>query len=112
MIATPETLAYKALCGGSNYWIKDIHIPEDSEDDGEWFTTRFFRKLEEGGTVVITTICDSVHELVFEDLVKANKLLHDNHPRHYTDLLTENDDKRTADVWFQLAVFNKIIYVG
>ncbi|UCG30217.1 MAG: hypothetical protein JSV53_12095 [candidate division WOR-3 bacterium] len=111
MIATPETLTYNALCGGSNYWIKDIHIPDDDDED-EWFTTRFFRKLEEGGTVVITTICDSVHELVFDDLVKANKLLHDNHPRHYASLITEEDDKITADVWFQLAVFNEIIYVG
>ena len=32
------------------------------------------------------------------------------YPSHYADLVEENDDAETGDIWLQLAVFGEVIY--
>lgn len=34
----------------------------------------------------------------------------DNYPRHLADMLSENDDADTADVFWQCIIFNEVIY--
>ena len=36
--------------------------------------------------------------------------MRDQYPRHYADLMEEDDDLITGDVWLQLAVFGELIY--
>jgi hypothetical protein len=36
--------------------------------------------------------------------------MRDQYPRHYADLVEENDDAITGDVFLQLAVFGELIY--
>jgi hypothetical protein len=50
------------------------------------------------------------HYLTMEDVQKGLELMRDEYPRHYADLVEEQDDAITGDVWLQLAVFGKLIY--
>jgi hypothetical protein len=36
--------------------------------------------------------------------------MRDQYPRHFADLVGEDDDAITGDVWLQLAVFGEVIY--
>ena len=50
------------------------------------------------------------HRITLDNVQKGLELMRDNYPRHYADLVEENDDAITGDVWLQLAVFGDIIY--
>lgn len=50
------------------------------------------------------------HHLTIADVENGLKLMRDRYPRHYADLMTENDDLITGDVWLQLATFGELIY--
>jgi hypothetical protein len=50
------------------------------------------------------------HHLTIEGVKKGLELMRDQYPRHYADLMEENDDLITGDVWLQLAVFGELIY--
>lgn len=50
------------------------------------------------------------HHLTLADVQKGLELMRDQYPRHYADLMEENDDLITGDVWLQLATFGELIY--
>jgi hypothetical protein len=50
------------------------------------------------------------HHITIKDVEKGLKLMRDQYPRHYADLMEEDDDAITGDVWLQLAVFGELIY--
>lgn len=50
------------------------------------------------------------HRITMDNVRKGLELMRDDYPRHYADLVEENDDAITGDVWLQLAVFGDIIY--
>ena len=50
------------------------------------------------------------HHITIEDVKKGLELMRDQYPRHYADLVEENDDAITGDVWLQLTVFGELIY--
>ena len=50
------------------------------------------------------------HYLTLKDVRKGLRLMKKECPHHYADLMEENDDAITGDVWLQLAVFGEVIY--
>jgi hypothetical protein len=50
------------------------------------------------------------HHITLADVQKGLELMRDQYPRHYADLVEENDDLVTGDVWLQCAVFGELIY--
>lgn len=50
------------------------------------------------------------HRITMDNVRKGLELMQEQYPRHYADLVEENDDAITGDVWLQLAVFGDIIY--
>lgn len=50
------------------------------------------------------------YTLTLKDVRKGLRLMKKLYPHHYADLVTENDDLETGDVWLQLAVFGELIY--
>ena len=50
------------------------------------------------------------HHITIVEVQKGLELMRDQYPRHYADLVEENDDLITGDVWLQLAVFGELIY--
>lgn len=50
------------------------------------------------------------HHITIVEVQKGLELMRDKYPRHYADLMEEEDDAITGDVWLQLAVFGELIY--
>lgn len=50
------------------------------------------------------------HRITIADVRNGLKLMRDKYPYHFADLVSENDDLYTGDVWLQLAVFGEVIY--
>jgi hypothetical protein len=60
--------------------------------------------------VFICEYDDDEHPLTWEGMLKGMQLMADKHDRHFSDLMTGDDDAITADVWLQLALFGDVIY--
>jgi hypothetical protein len=50
------------------------------------------------------------HHITLDDVRKGLELMRDNYPRHWADLVEEQDDLITGDVFLQLATFGELIY--
>lgn len=108
-----------------NYWptIKmkrsEYHLAE--EDKNECIEDKWAAILINGGTLVVydeyeieSELNDgeqpTKHYLTLKDVRKGLRLMKKDYPRHYADLVEENDDAITGDVWLQLAVFGELVY--
>lgn len=84
----------KALLHGKGVMVYDLY-DEDAEDfDGD----------------IKDFPASAKHHITIDDVKKGLELMRDQYPRHYADLVEENDDLITGDVWLQLAVFGELIY--
>ena len=102
-------LLCSAFEGGSNYWYCDLeegHVP-----DG--VTYKFFH-MElplKGGSVLFKDghVCGL---LVLDGpaIQRGLQVMAKESPSHLADVLTENDDSTTGDVFLQCCVFGKLIY--
>jgi hypothetical protein len=50
------------------------------------------------------------HPLTIDDVRKGLELMRDEYPLHFADLVEEQDDLITGDVFLQLATFGEVIY--
>ena len=83
----------KGLLHGKGVMVYDLY-DEDAEDfDGE-------------GEFPDT----AKHHLTIDNVERGLELMRDQYPRHFADLVGEDDDLVTGDVWLQLAVFGEVIY--
>lgn len=80
----------KALMKGKGVVVYDCYALDDAETNEEKAEAR--------------------HYITIADVQKGLELMRDQYPRHYADLVEENDDLITGDVWLQLAVFGELIY--
>lgn len=80
----------KALMKGKGVVVYDCYALDDAETEEEKAEAR--------------------HYITIADVQKGLELMRDQYPRHYADLVEENDDLITGDVWLQLAVFGELIY--
>jgi hypothetical protein len=83
-----------ALLKGKGVVVYDLY-DEDAEDfDGD-----------------ISTFPETAkHPLTIENVKKGLDVMRDKYPRHWADLVEENDDLITGDVWLQCAVFGELVY--
>lgn len=108
-----------ALEGGSNYWYLigektcdriEVATPEMK---GEPFVDRFLMAIQKGTkgiNVLDTETGEKLGTLTPESWAKAEKLMIEKHRSHLGDILKENDDAITADVFFQLAVIGELTF--
>jgi hypothetical protein len=50
------------------------------------------------------------YRITLADVEKGLKLMQEKYPRHYANLVEEEDDAITGDVWLQLTVFGELVY--
>lgn len=108
-----------------NYWpivkIKrsEYHLAE--EDKYDCIEDKWAAVLINGGTLVVYDEYEmdselnegeepTKHYLTIKDVRKGLRLMKKEYPHHYADLVEEDDDAITGDVWLQLAVFGELIY--
>lgn len=108
-----------------NYWpvIKAFKSDKDKGlfDDCECREDKWAKALMQGKGVVVYDNYEmdselnedelpTKYHLTMENVQKGLELMRDEYPRHYADLMEEEDDAITGDVWLQLAVFGELIY--
>ena len=118
-----ETLMVGALEGGSNYW---YWLPDEGVDAAvKWGEEQGIDLDKEPlSTLLSKFIWEAVGEVPVMDydgydenaplnkarVIEGFRLMATNHPRHWEDFKSGNHDAITADVWFQLALFDKIVF--
>ena len=108
-----------------NYWPIIRAFKSDNErglfKDCECREDKWAKALMEGKGVVVYDNYEmdselnegetpTKHYLTMENVQKGLELMRDEYPHHYADLMMEEDDAITGDVWLQLAVFGELIY--
>jgi len=116
-------VAANLLCGafegGSNYWymIESYKTPEvTGKPWGEEYTPAYISiPFSEDGAVMLVDCEDEEGDkftLDKEAVARGKKLLEEDeqYSHHFADVLNENDDACTGDVFLQLCVFGEVIY--
>lgn len=102
-----------ALEGGSNYWylLGDYKLPESDEDKST--VERIFDYVQDGGEIEVFDIEDESEPLGViskASLAGATKTMLNDAMWAVGEILKEEDDANTADVWFQHVVMGKIVF--
>ena len=121
-----EDMLVGAFEGGSNYWIREIDFikPKDSDLYQHSFKLHGEEKvvykhvqypMSVGGAVKIIIREDdgTAGEIVILDIGAIKKgiaVMAEKYPRHYGDMLGDNHDADTADVFLQCCVFGEIVF--
>lgn len=108
-----------------NYWPEVKVYKSDREkglfDDCDCLEDEWAVALLQGRGLVVYDMYEEESELnddeepkkyrvKLADVRRGLKKMRDEYPRHWADLMEENDDAITGDVWLQLTVFNELIY--
>jgi len=104
-------LLVSATEGGSNYWYMiQNHNAKEVEH-------KYFQEvpLKENGFLMID---DEQGEKTLKEPVRVDlkslktgySIFKEKYPTHYADLIKENDDATTGDVFLQCVVFGEVIY--
>lgn len=103
-----ESLIISAIEGGSNYWYRI-----ENSTRGDYLKTA----MGKSGLIISDYIGNDGDEKTMrkgrlnnKSIHKALQLMASKHPRHFGDLLSDNADSTTADVFLQLAVLGEVIY--
>lgn len=119
-------LLCSALEGGSNYWYM-IENHEFSEgvtredfreggrftDPNEYWHPDQLIPFHPGCTVIFSVPEDEDgkrYHLNLEAIQKGLEVMAEKYPKHFADLLQENDDGDTGDVFLQCCLFGEIVY--
>jgi hypothetical protein len=94
-------------------WVKfnpeamaDLDMPECWEPQ----VFAYLRANSEHTVLIIDEFSDDVYPLTWDSMCKAMQLMAKDYTHHFNDLIQENDDATTADVFLQLSLFGDVIY--
>jgi len=114
-----ENMVVGAWEGGSNYWayVSDKMIDKIYDKTGDMndepTVNRVLMAVQRGLPVKVRD-ADNPSEvlgtLTPKSWAKAEQLMIKNHRSHFADIVGQNDDATTADVFFQLAVLGDLVY--
>lgn len=130
-----EDMLVTALEGGSNYWYRNAgyDIPEERMGEARKQAGSCFLGYAApfcGGKLTLEVIHDDVlprrtssvsyedvkggsgetWEIELEDLVYGCQIMAEKYTRHLMDMVNENHDAETADVFLQCCCFGEVIY--
>jgi len=128
-----RSLLVGALEGGSNYWylILEKNLPPKTKIEDFVFGGKFVNPADpygfmyiipfhEGGGILIGDAeaddpysSDAAFQPVLlnrEAMQKGIQLMCEKHPKHFADVLAQNDDATTSDVFLQLSLLGEIIF--
>jgi len=113
-------LLCNAFEGGSNYWYMITENVEPVFAAKPWGVDEYHPSyisypFSTGGAVLISDQEDEDFEPVALDraaIARGKNLMEsdEQYSRHFADVLNENDDADTGDVFLQLCVFGEVIY--
>lgn len=107
-----------ALEGGANHWynikqpackvISSVMAPDKNSS----FVDRMFAALQAGKAIEVHDVDDDslLGEVSTATMTEREYNMLKQQPEHFADILSENDDAMTANVWFQFVVMDKLEY--
>jgi hypothetical protein len=119
-VVTPEMIADQmcaAVEGGCGYWCASLTPPDSYKPDERmrpWYANASFYS----GDFVIEVIEHDEHtkgrgtmNLLTPDKMRTGlDLMANKHESHFNDMMQENGDATTADVFLQLCLFGELVY--
>lgn len=116
-----QNMMVGALEGGSNYWYEiaeetdyaiEAHIEKHPEIRDYVYVDQLLHFIVKGGKVQFLDreTKDRVGELAKWSIRRGEQVMLQDYRRHFGDLLAENDDAITADVFLQCAVMGEVVY--
>lgn len=107
-----------AIEGGSSYWCSGIHLVSVKNPESLWYSNPETYKSDFVTIKVIeddpsSEMSDGIHYIDKTKMEKAFQLMAEfGNPKgfHLRNLLEENWDSETADVFLQLATFGEVVY--
>lgn len=113
-----------AIEGGSTYWLNSCHASLDDNSqtlkraiqlaDNIWYAEASYWR--DGGRALVkydnpeTGPSIAEKEIGKAELLLGLRAMAEKSPRHFADLVNENDDAMTHDVFIQYVLFGDIIY--
>jgi len=91
-----------AFEGGSNYWIREVNPVEEGED--------IYDVAPYSKGLCIVDLEGQSNYLTPTTIRRGLQTMADKHRRHMADLLANNDDSTTADVFLQCCLFDTLVY--
>lgn len=120
-----EDMIVGALEGGSNYWYWITKegcriIDEVCSDHKEPFSIRLWKAIKAGKSIPVyeyngsdlgqEALMTKLGEINLKSIEEGEQLMADKSLSHFMDMINENDDATTADVWFQYCLLKEIVY--
>ena len=120
-------LLCSAFEGGSNYWyfidrwelrpgltLDDFKEGGSQQPDNYWHWSQLIPTTA-GCSLFITDREDEganpkEYQLNLEAIRRGLKFMADDYPKHFADVVNENDDAETGDVFLQCCLFGEVIY--
>jgi hypothetical protein len=118
-------LLCSALEGGSNYWytIERHRLAKgvtyaDFREGGRFVEPEYWHPAQlipfhEGCATVYTAADDPDRRKYILDrkaMQRGTQIMAEKYPQHLADVLSENSDADTGDVWLQCCLFGELIY--
>lgn len=106
-----QDLLVCAFEGGSNYWYDELE-PLKRTSKGGHASDRFYNDLYDHGFRLVDKETGKSHEVKQSQFKTAFEKMQstENLSRHFTDVMEQNTDASTGDVFLQLLVFGDVIY--
>ena len=116
MLCNADYRDYTALDGElekAYKWAKENPEAMAEYDYPECWEPQMFAYLKsnaEHKVLIIDEYSDGVYPLTWDSMCKAMQLMAKEYTNHFDDLIQQNDDATTADVFLHLALFGDVIY--
>jgi len=110
---TISDLLCTAFEGGSTYWVNELFIMKDAPDSMRPDDFSGYAS-EHGAYGGILKIFDNEAETTYllsdTEIQRGLNRMAEDHCHHWMDLINENMDADTADVFLQCCVFGEVVY--
>jgi len=108
-----EDLFITCVEGGSNYWAIFEYIPK--KDNTSSWSEFLWNHIREGNKVKVFdaedyNIDEPLGYIDLEKVKEGEKLMRQQEPEHFANMINEGWDAETADVWLQFIVLGEITY--
>jgi hypothetical protein len=105
-----------AFEGGSNYWCHTANLinpkPESLPKDGVVWWGNSKKNVFDDPQFRVEIIDDENETHILDPLAiaKGLQIMATKYSGHFSDMITENDDATTSDVFLQCCLFGEVIY--
>jgi hypothetical protein len=104
-----------AFEGGSNYWLESCQCEKSANTKfigGEDYYSPIYADCLYGEVICFTDEEDGnrIFKLNSDVLENGLRIMAEIAPKHFGDMISENDDATTADVFLQCCLFGEVIY--